>query len=128
MRFNCRSDLRPTWCVDPDTAIFYLELCDGWTAHKFWHPRRARFPFCAAGAPDQFRKARGDKRGRVALTIAFNRCTQELRHAMQDLHSAIFGVAAQTNHCGDVEIEFPERLGQSVGGPELFLARNAGPR
>ena len=47
---------------------------------------------------------------------------------MQNIDRAIFGVAAQTNHGGNVEIEFPKRLGQSVGRPILFLARNAGAR
>src|SRR5207248_11038148 len=126
MRLNCSADLRPMRGVDPDNAVFYGELCDGWTAHKFWHPRRAWFPFFAVGAGDQFCETRGDERGRLGLTTAYDRWTQELRHAMQDLHSAIFGVAAQTNHCGNVQIEFPKRLRQSVRRPELFLASNAG--
>src|SRR6476619_6287145 len=104
MRFNSGTDLRPTRGVDPDTAIFYRELCGGWIAHKFWNSRRTRSPFLAAGAGNQFCKTRGDKRGRVGLTIAFDRRTQELRYAMQDLYGSIFGVPAETNHCGDVEI------------------------
>src|SRR5947208_10635243 len=126
MRFNCGADLRPTRSVDPDTAIFYLEFCGGWLFDKFWHLRRARSPFRAAGVSDQFRKTRGDERGRVGFAVAFDRRTQELRHAMQDLHSSIFGVAAETDHCGDVEVEFPKRLRQTVRRPELFLARNPG--
>jgi len=46
---------------------------------------------------------------------------------MQDLHGSIFGVAAETNHRGDVEIEFPKRLRETVRGPVLFLARNPEP-
>src|SRR6266478_6601780 len=110
MRFNWGADLRPTRGVDPDTAIFYREPCGGWIFDKFWHLRRTRFPFFAAGAGNQFCKTRGDERGRVGFAVAFDRRTQELRHAMQDLHASIFGVAAETNHRGDVEIEFPKRL------------------
>src|SRR3981189_2266113 len=127
MRFNSGTDLRPTRGVDPDTAIFYRELCGGGIFDKFWRSQRTRFPFFAV-AGDEFCKTRGDKRGRVGLTIAFDRRTQELRCAMQDLYGSIFGVAAETNHCGDVEIEFPKRLRQTVRRPELFLARNAGAR
>src|SRR4051812_28010287 len=116
MRFNCGPDLRPTRGIDPDAAIFYLELCGGWIFYKFWHSRRARLPFFAVGVADKFGKTRGDKRGCVGLTIAFDRCRQELRHAMQDIHGSVFGVAAETNHCGDVEIEFPKRLRQTVRG------------
>ncbi|KAG0506349.1 MAG: hypothetical protein Udaeo_02720 [Candidatus Udaeobacter sp.] len=126
MRFNCGADLRPTRGVDPDTAILYRELCGGRIFDKFWHLKRARSPSFAAGGGDQFGKTRGDERGRVGFAVAFDRRTQELRHAMQDLHGSIFGVAAETNHCGDVEIEFPKRLRQTVRGPELFLARNPG--
>src|SRR6266511_3331053 len=125
MRFDYGADLRPTRGVDPDTSIFYLELCGGWILDKFWYSRRARSPFFTV-AGDQFCKTRGDERWRVGFTIAFHWRTQELRHAMQDLHGSIFSVAAQTNHCGNVKIEFPKRLRQTVSGPELFLARNAG--
>src|SRR5205823_8078358 len=86
---------------------------------------RTRSPFFAV-AGDQFRKTRGDERGRVGFAVAFDRRTQEVRYAMQDLDCWIFGVAAETNHCGDVEIEFPKRLRQTVRRPVLFLARNAG--
>ena len=65
MRFNCGADLRPTRGVDPDTAIFYRKLCGGRIFDKSWHSRRARFPFFAAGAGDQFGKTLGDERGRV---------------------------------------------------------------
>src|SRR6266478_7025148 len=126
MRFNCGADLRPTRGVDPDTAIFYRELCGGWIAHKFWNSRRTWSPFFAVSASDQFGETRGDECGRVGFAVAFDRRTQELRHAMQDLHGSIFGVAAETNHCGDVEIEFPKRLRETVCGPVLFLARNPG--
>src|SRR4029079_8289279 len=110
MRFNCGTDLSPTCSVDPDTAIFHLELCGRRIFHKFWQSRRTWFPFFPAGIRDEFCKARGDERGSVGFAVAFDRRTQELRHAMQDLHCAIFGFPAQTNYCGDVEIEFPKRL------------------
>src|SRR5215468_5449131 len=122
MRFNGGADLRPTRGIDPDTAILYSELCGGWIFDKFWHSRRARFPFLAA-ASDQFGKTGGDERGCVGFAVAFDWRTQELRHAMQNLHSAIFGVAAETNHCGDVKIEFPKCFRQTVSGPILFLTR-----
>src|SRR3954469_18594850 len=89
MRFNCGADLRPTRGVDPDTAIFYRELRDGWIFHKFWNSRRARLPFFAVGAGDQFCKTRGDECGRVVFAVAFDRRTQELSHAMKDLHCSI---------------------------------------
>src|SRR4051812_43145767 len=126
MCFNCGADLRPTRGVDADTAILYRELCGGWIAHKFWNSPRTRSPFFAVGASDQFGETRGDERGRVGFAVAFDRRTQELRHAMQDLDCSIFGVAAETNHCGNVEIEFPKRLRQSVRRPVLFLTRNSG--
>src|SRR5437762_11794609 len=126
MRFNCRADLRPICSVDPDTAVFYRELCGGWSAHKFWNSRRTRFPSFAADASDQFCETRGDERGRVGFAIALDWCLQQLRCATQNVHSAIFGVAAQTNHCGNVEIQFPKRLRQTVRGPVLVLTRDAG--
>src|SRR5678816_3372202 len=89
MRFNCGADLRPTRSVDPDTAILYRELCGGRIFDKFWHSRRARSPILAAGAIYQFGKTRGDERWRVGFAVAFDRRTQDLRHAMQDLHGAI---------------------------------------
>src|SRR5262245_58144568 len=128
MRFNCGADLWPTRGLDPDTAIFYLEFCGGWMFDKFWQLRRPWFPFFATGARDKFRKTRGDERGCVSFAVAFDWRTQELGHAMQDVYGTIFGIAAQTNHCRDVEIEFPKRLRQTVRGPILFLTRNAGAR
>src|SRR5215470_15130297 len=95
---------------------------------KFWQLRCAWFPFFSAGARDQFRKTRGDKRGRVGFAVPFDWRTQEPGHAMQNVYSTIFGIAAETNHCRDVEIEFPKRLRQTVRGPILFLTRNAGAR
>src|SRR4029077_15410652 len=126
MCFNSGTNLWPTSGVDPDPAIFYLELCDRWIFDKFWHSRRARFPFFPAVAGNQFCKTRGDERRGVGFAVAFDRRTQELRYAMQDFHGAIFGVAAETNHCGDVYLELPKCLCQTVRRPELFLARNAG--
>ena len=93
--------------------------------HEFRLEWRSRFPFFAV-ASDEFRKTLADERWRVGLTIAFDRRTQELRHALQDLNGSIFGVAAETNYRGNIEIAFPERLRQTVRGPILFLARNAG--
>src|SRR4029453_4079961 len=98
MRFNCGADLRPMRGVDPDTAIFYRELCGGWILDKFWHSRRARVPFFAPAAGNQFDKTRCDERGRVGFSVAFDRRRQELRHAMQDLDCSISVVAAATNH------------------------------
>src|SRR6266436_6075083 len=126
MPFNGRADLRPTRGVDPDTAILYCEPCGGWIFNKFWHARRARFPFFAACISNQFGETRCDERRRVRFAVPLHRCVQELLHAAQNLYCAIFGIAAQTNHCGDVEIEFPKRLRQTVRGPVLFLARNPG--
>src|SRR6516164_58554 len=128
MRFNCGADLAPTRGVDPDTTILHWELFGGWIFRKFWHSRRARFPFFAAGARDQFGETCGDERGGVGLTVALHRRVQELRCAAQNVYSAIFGIAAQTNHRGNVEIEFPKCLRQTVRGPVLFLARNTGAR
>src|SRR5436190_13623703 len=110
MRLNCGADLRPICSVDPDTAVFYRELCGGWSAHKFWNSRRTRFPFFATSARDQFCKTRRDKRGGVHFAVTFDWRTQELRHAIQNLHRSIFGVTAETNHCGNVEIQFRKRL------------------
>src|SRR5262245_1401652 len=124
MRFNCSAHLRPTRGIDPDAAIFYRELCGGWISRKFWHSLRARLPFLA-GTGDQFSETCRNERGCVGFTITLHWRAQQLRYPTQNVHSAIFGVAAQTNHCGDVEIEFPKRLRQSVRGPVLFLARNA---
>src|SRR5437667_10158422 len=126
MRFNRGANLCPARGVDPDTAIFYRELCGGWIFDKFWHSRRARPPLFAARASDEFRKTGGDERGCVGFTIALHWRVQQLRYATQNVHSAIFGVAAQTNYCGNVEIEFQKRLRQTVRGPVLCLARNAG--
>src|SRR5215471_18518017 len=126
MSFNCSTDLRPAPGIDPDMAIFYRELGGGWIFDKLWDSRRARFPFFVVDARDQFRETRGDERGCVALTIALHSCVQELRYAAQNLHGAIFGVTAQTNYCGDIEIKFPKRFRQTVRGPVLFLARNPG--
>src|SRR6266508_903566 len=47
---------------------------------------------------------------------------------MQNIHGTVFGVAAQTNYSGNVEIKFPKCFSQSVSGPILFLARDAGAR
>src|SRR5262245_12617387 len=102
MRFNCGADLRPTCGIDPDTAIFYREFCGGCMFDKFWQLRCAWFPFFSAGARDQFRKTRGDKRGRVGFAVPFDWRTQEPGHAMQNVYSTIFGIAAETNHCRDV--------------------------
>src|SRR6516165_7354068 len=125
MRFNGGADLRPTRGIDPDTAILYRKLRSGWLFDKFWHSRRARFPFLAA-AGDQFGKTGGYERRCVDLTIALHCRLQQLRYATQNLHSAIFGVAAQTNYRRNVESELPERFRQTVRGPVLFLARNPG--
>src|SRR5215831_7001155 len=122
MRFNCGADLGPTRGIDPDTAILYGELCSGWIFRKVG---RARFPFFAASACNQFSETRGDERRCVGLTIGLHRRVQEFRYAAQNVDSAIFSVAAQTNYCGNVEIEFPKRLRQTVRGPVLLLARNA---
>src|SRR5262245_32541134 len=110
MRFNRGAHFGPARSVDPDTAIFYRELCGGCVLDKFWRLRCAWFPFFSAGARDEFRKTRGNKRRRVGVAVPFDWHTQELRHAMQNLHRSIFGVAAETNHCRDVEIEFRKRL------------------
>src|SRR5215469_2549236 len=115
MRFNCGAHIGPTRGVDPDTAIFYCELCGGWMFAKFWQLRCAWFPFFPACARDQFRKSSGDQRGCVGLAVAFDWHTQELGHAMQDVYSTIFGIAAETNHCRDVKIEFRKCLRQTVG-------------
>src|SRR5439155_21196910 len=120
------ADLGPTSGVDPDTSIFYCELCGGWIFDKFWHARRAWFPFCAAIVRDKFREASRDKRGCVRFAIPLDWRAQQLGHAMQNLHSAIFGVAAQTNDRRNIEIEFPKRLRQTVRRPVLFLARDTG--
>src|SRR5215831_8970932 len=128
MRFNCGADLRPTRGIDPDTAILYSELCGGWIFRKFWHSRRARFPFFVVDTGDEFCKTGGDERRCVGFTIALHWRVQELRYAMQNVNSAIFRVPAETYHRGNVEIEFPKRLRQTVRGPILFLARNPGPR
>ena len=45
---------------------------------------------------------------------------------MQDLHLAVFGVAAEADHGGDVEVEFPERFRQAVRAPVLLLVGDAG--
>src|SRR4030095_10480390 len=126
MRFNYLADLGPTRGVDPDAAISYREFCDGWIFDKFWYSRRARVPLFAVPAGDQFGETRGDERGRVGFAVALDLRTQQLRCPTQDLHGAIFGVAAQTNHCGNVEIEFPKRFRQTVRGPILFLTCHAG--
>src|SRR4029434_8366962 len=101
MRLNFVPDFRPTRGVDPDTAIFYLELCGGSIFYKFWHSGRARFPFFAVTAGDQLRETLGDERGCVGLTIALHRRAQQLGYAAQNVYRPIFSVAAQTNHCGD---------------------------
>src|ERR1700682_595210 len=36
-----------------------------------------------------------------------------------------FGVAAQANHRGNIQIKLPECFGQSIRGPILLLARDA---
>src|SRR5215510_16073684 len=105
MCFNRSADLGPTRGIDPDKAIFYSELCSGWIFDEFWQLRRARFPFFSAGIGDQFRKTGGDKRGCIGFAVTFDWCTQELGHAMQDVYSAIFGIAAETNHRRDVEVK-----------------------
>src|SRR5262245_48886399 len=103
MRFNRGADLGPTRGIDPDAAISYSELCSGWVFRKLWNSWRARFPFFAANVRNQFGETRGDECRRVGLTIALYRYTQQLGHAAQDVHSAIFSVAAQTNHRRNVE-------------------------
>src|SRR5438874_6357088 len=123
MGFNCGADLRPLRRVDTDAAIFYRELGGGWIFDKFWYSRRARFPFFAARVGDQFGEMCGDERRRIGFAIALDRRAQQRRNAMQNVHGAIFSVAAQTNHNGNVEIEFPKGLRQTVRGPVLFLAR-----
>src|SRR2546423_2888484 len=126
MRFNCGANLRPLWRVDPDPAIFYRKAYRGWICNEFWCLRCTRLPVDATGATDQFSKTCCDERGCVSLTIAFHRRAQQLRCAAQNVYSAILGISAQTNHCGNVEMKFPECLRQTVCGPVLFLARNAG--
>src|SRR5215471_10528654 len=98
MRFDCRADLPPTRGVDPDTAILYGEVCSRWIFNKFWHAWRARFPFFAASASNQFGETHGDERGRVRFAVFLDRRPQELRHAMQNVHRSIFGITAQTNY------------------------------
>src|ERR1051325_6489770 len=126
MRFNCGPDFRPTRGVHPDAAIFYGELCSGCMFDKFWPSRTARLPFSTPGAGDEFCKTGGDKRGCVRFTVTFDLRVQQLGHATQNVYGAVFGIAAETNHCWDVEVEFPKRLRQAVCGPVLFLARDAG--
>ena len=54
MRFNCGANFSPTRGVEPDTAIFHLELCGRRIFHKLWQSRRQRFPFFPAGVRDEF--------------------------------------------------------------------------
>src|SRR5438874_17144 len=121
-------NLRPVRAIDPRPPAFHRNRCDRWILNELWHAWRARFPFCSLAGRNKFGKAGGNRGRRIGLTIALDRRAEQPRHSLQNLHRAIFGVAAQTNDGGNIEIEFPKCLGQSVSRPILFLARNTGAR
>src|SRR5438309_3105479 len=118
----------PFRSVNPHATTFHGKHGGRFIFYELRHPWRARFPFRAARALDEFREAPGDSSRRVGFAIALDWGAQQLGHALQNVHGAIFSVATQANHRGNIEIELPKSFGHSIGGPILFLARDAGAR
>src|SRR5204862_6847336 len=114
--------------VNPVASIYHGKRRRRWIVDELLNTRSARFPFGTVRADDKFREALGDHGRRVGLAIALHWRAQKRRRAPQNVYGAIFGVATQTNHRRNIEIEFQKRFGQSVGRPILFLAGDAGAR
>src|SRR2546430_9044016 len=92
--FRSGTNLRPLRGVDPDTTIFYGKHSGRWLFRKFWRSRRARFPFRTFRFSDEFGKPRGNHGRCITFAIALDRRAEQLRHSMENVHGAIFGISA----------------------------------
>ncbi len=65
---------------------------------------------------------------RVILSIALHTPGEVAAGVLQDLHRPVLAVAAQANGRGYRQTDFDERLGETVGAPELLLTCHAAAR
>src|SRR5207248_1768061 len=125
VRFDGRANFQPVGGVDPDTTTFYRKHYRGRIFDELWLTWNTRFPFTAARVRDKLGETFCNYGGRISFAIALNRRLQQFGHPRQDVDSTILRVAAKANYCRNVQVEFPKRFGQSVGGPILLLTRDA---